>query len=933
MQNKINTKPSRILIILALATLVLVACNGPDDREMLQTAKNYLGEQKIREAAIELRDTLKKNPSNGEARYLLGQINLDIGDNAAAEKEFRYAHKAGWQEEETQIGLARALINARKFQELLDKVEIKENYSPTVRANLYGLRAEAQVGLSKVDQAMETLATGAGIDENALYQLKTTIQLRLINGDLEGATRKMKQAISVHPDNPELLLMSAIMAIQGKNQASAMQAYQKVIDQDPAKIFTVYGRKARLGLARLEILEKNLAQAQSTLEPLVEMNDNNLETTYLTGMLAFSKGNYDSAEELLLKILKVAPEHSQTQLLFGLVNYAQQDYEQAAYYIAKYVNAVPENLGARKLLGRTYIMLGQQNEAQATLQTGLKNDAEDAELLALVGLSKLQGGDIASGITGLEHALQVNPENPSLRTELAKAYISAGETDHAIQQLQAILVDGGEEQQQTKKLLVTAYLRAKNFDQAINTALEMLTMNPKDPGVLTLVANVFIASDNKTEARKYFIQALQIEPKFVPATLSLARLEETENHYAEAIALYKGIIDADMESVAPFLALARLAESQGKKDEMFNWLNQARDRAPKDINSRVMLAEYYLRENQIEKAELMIKEAINIGPRQPMISALQSRILMADKRYNEALPILNELISRTPESVFTRALLGETYMKLGQTKDARRQLEIIFEKQPDYAPALILMVSVELQLGHYQQAQKYAEQIQKTQPNLYMGYELAGDVRIAKKEHAEAKTAYTQARDLKPSATLAIKISETLKRLGNQEKAPEALLAWLNDHPNDVSPLQFLGTTYQDIGQNDKAILAYEKVLVVQPDNVVSLNNLAWLYSLSNDPKALELAERAYQVYPDNVGIQDTYGWLLVQHGQADKGRRLLKQAMEKLSEVSEVRYHYAVALLKSGEKTEAHQRLNKLLQSEDSFEGKQDIKALLDEQ
>ena len=106
MQNKTNSRAWSILIIQALTMLTLVACNSPDDRQMVQTARNYLGEQKIQEAVLELRGALQQNPDNGEARYLLGQINLDIGDSAAAEKEFRRASKAGWQEEEAQIGRA-----------------------------------------------------------------------------------------------------------------------------------------------------------------------------------------------------------------------------------------------------------------------------------------------------------------------------------------------------------------------------------------------------------------------------------------------------------------------------------------------------------------------------------------------------------------------------------------------------------------------------------------------------------------------------------------------------------------------------------------------------------------------------------------------------------------------------------------------------------
>ena len=930
MKNRSKTRAWTRHFILALTTLAHVAC-GPDidDQQLVQTARSYLDENKIREAALELKNALQENPDNAEARYLLGQINLDIGDMASAEKEFRRAARAGWDEEQAQTGLARALINSNAFQKMIDEVEIKDSYSATARANLYGLRALAHAGLGQLDQARETLAVGAAIDANALQILKTSSRLQLASGDTQDAASTLQQALTAYPDNPELLLLSAITAIQANDQAGAMAAYRNVIDQDSAKLITVYGRQARLGLARLQILDKDLEQAQSTLAPLFKRNANDPETNYLGGMLAFEQGNLDLAEERLLKVLKVAPDHAQTQLLFGTVSYAQKDYEQAAYYIAKYVSAVPENLGARKLLGRTYMMLGQHDEAQAVLQPGLKESADDAELLALVGLSRLQGGMTASGIEGLEKAVKAAPDSAAIRGELAKAYLSSGDTDSAILELNTLLAEG-DGQEQTETLLVLAHLRAGNTDQAIDTVLKMLARKPEDPAVLALVGNVFAASDDKTEARKYFNKALQVQPGFVPATMSLARLEELEGNPEAAADLYKSRVDSGAESLGPLLALARLAETRGNTQEMLDWLEKARQQAPQDIKPRVMLAEYYLREKQPKKADLLVKEAVKIAPRQPILLALQGRVLMAEGQYNKALSPLNKLVTRAPDSVFARALLAETYLALGQIKDARRQLGIALEKQSYYVPALLLMARAELQSGQYEQALEYANQVQKAQPDLYLGYELAGDASMAGKNYAEAKVAYTQAWERKPSTTLAIKLSGASKRSGKPEEAVKALLAWLKDHPDDARARQFLGTTYQDMGQNNKATQAYEKVLALEPDNVVALNNLAWQYSLDKNPKALGLAERAHQINSEDAGIQDTYGWILVQQGQVDKGRRLLKQALKTLPDVPEVRYHYAVALLKSGEEKEARQMLGKLLEKYSSFDGREEAEQLM---
>ena len=303
---------------------------------------------------------------------------------------------------------------------------------------------------------------------------------------------------------------------------------------------------------------------------------------------------------------------------------------------------------------------------------------------------------------------------------------------------------------------------------------------------------------------------------------------------------------------------------------------------------------------------------------------------MAEGQHNKALSLLNELVVREPESVYVRTLLAKAYYYLQQHTDVRRQLGIVLEKQPYYSPALVLMATLELQAANYDQAYKYAMEIQKVQPDLYMGYELAGNALMAKKDHVGAKFNYEKALKYNQTTDLVIKLSEASARSGKFEEGTKPLLAWLSDHPKDSRVLQFLGMAYQNMKRNDKAIETYEKVLTIQPDNVVVLNNLAWLYSLAKNPKALELAERAYQASPDDIGVQDTYGWLLVQQGQAEKGLQLLEQVIIILPGVPEVQYHYAVALMKSGEKEKARKILIELLEGGKSFEGRDDAQALL---
>ncbi|MDH5387395.1 MAG: PEP-CTERM system TPR-repeat protein PrsT [Gammaproteobacteria bacterium] len=917
-------------LFILITVLTLLGC-GPDvnDQQMVQTAKTYLEQNKLREAALELKNALQSNPDNPEARYLLGIINLDVGDAASAEKEFRRAADAGWQEGLCRTGQARAMIYNREFQNVIDEIKVKDDYQASTRANLYALHALAKASLGNIDQAIEILDTATEIDKNAFHVLKSAIEIHLAKNHIEHATDILNKALLSYEKNPEILLLSAAISIRSKNFAKASNAYKEVIKHDSDKLVTIYGRQARLALARLEILNKELDNATTTLLPLFRQNTNDPETNFVGGLLAFEQGNLSLAEERLLTVLKSAPVHAPTQLLLGTVNYAQEDYEQSAYYIAKYVTAVPDNLAARKLLGQSYIKLGQHTEAQATLQPGLDAGSNDAELLALVGLSQLQAGNFASGIDDLQKAVKSAPENLTLRSELAKAYITAGETENAVKELNALLAKEGNKRQ-AEALLVSAHIKAEQYDKAIDVVLNMLQEIPNDPAVLSLAGTVFVLSNDKPEARKYFIKALQIKPDHVPATMLLAKLEEIEGHPAQAETLYKKLADLNKEDIAPLMALARLADIQNKTDKMLEWLEMARVATSTDIRPHKILAEYYLREKQLAKVDSLIREALKITPRDNTLLLLQAKLQIAENQNNKALSTLNELITRSPKSSLARTMLVEVYLKLDQPSDARRQLDIVLENQPYYLPALILMANLELQSGNYVNALVFAEKIQKIKPDLYLGFELAGDASMMKKDFVAAKHNYEQALQHNKSSELAIKLSETSARTGNFEAATKPLLTWLSDHPNEARVLQFLGAAYQNMKQDKKAADTYEKVLEIQSDNVVALNNLAWLYSLVDNPKSLELAERAYNINPNDAGIQDTYGWAMVQQGQANKGRQILEQAMKSLSKVPEVQYHYAVSLLKSGEEKEARIILEKLLKSSSSFVGREEAEQLI---
>ncbi len=98
------------------------------------------------------------------------------------------------------------------------------------------------------------------------------------------------------------------------------------------------------------------------------------------------------------------------------------------------------------------------------------------------------------------------------------------------------------------------------------------------------------------------------------------------------------------------------------------------------------------------------------------------------------------------------------------------------------------------------------------------------------------------------------------------------------------------------------------------------MNNLAWHYAMRGDDRAVELARQAHALAPENGSITDTLGWILAEKGSFAEAVPLLREAVQRLPDNAEVRFHLASALIGVGAKDEAKKILEGLLSSGQAF-------------
>ena len=118
----------------------------------------------------------------------------------------------------------------------------------------------------------------------------------------------------------------------------------------------------------------------------------------------------------------------------------------------------------------------------------------------------------------------------------------------------------------------------------------------------------------------------------------------------------------------------------------------------------------------------------------------------------------------------------------------------------------------------------------------------------------------------------------------------------------------------QSKGDNAKAEEFYKKALQLDPAQVLSSNNLAYLMVTrgENVDAALTLAQTARRGAPNSPDTADTLAWVYYNKGRYGSARDLLEDAVKQAPQSASLQYHLGMTYSKLGDKTQAMQHLKK---------------------
>lgn len=132
-----------------------------------------------------------------------------------------------------------------------------------------------------------------------------------------------------------------------------------------------------------------------------------------------------------------------------------------------------------------------------------------------------------------------------------------------------------------------------------------------------------------------------------------------------------------------------------------------------------------------------------------------------------------------------------------------------------------------------------------------------------------------------------------------------------------------VGMLYQMQGHTADAQKAFERVIQIDPRAAVAANNLAWIYGENggNLDEALQLAQTAKAVLPEQPEVDDTLGWIYYKKDLLPLAVAALKLSVDHDPRNHLAQFHLGMAYAKSGDKIRAKQALEAALQLRPDFE------------
>jgi cellulose synthase operon protein C len=913
-----------LALMLALSVFAPGARAARDAQSFYIDAQAQIAKGDYKTAIISLRNAIKANPNDASLRLQLADVYMRLENYPAVEAWARLARQVGGSEDQVDPLLARAMVLEYRYSALIQSMETGSR-APAAEAAVRVSLAIAHIMRGDVDVGEQLLVDAQRLDPDTPQLPLGVARLKMARGDLAGAEAQIALAKAAEPgriaSDHVMRLESEILDLKG-DRDGALAIVNDLLVQNPDDLPTIVTH------ADLLIGRNDFVGAQKDVDHALALAPGSITPSYLNALLLTRRGEYKQADEILTAISQYFDALPSGYYLQGLVKYQLDQHSVATDALLHSLGRRHNDPAAIRLLAS--MALGDHNADRAIelLRPVVEADPADTQSIATLARAYIATGRQDMAVELYQKAAAADPDDPKQQAAAALMSIGYGNAALGYRELErmAMTAKGVDV---AGPIVVLRHLRDGDVDKAEAVAQTMVEDGKNDLVALNVLGEVRLAQFRFSDAETIFKRIVAADANFVDARSNLARTYAVTNRPDDAKRTYEKVVAQRPNYLPALFALADLAEAANDVDEAADRLRQAIAAAPGDRDPGLRLISLYARHKDWARATQAAKDLVAAFPRDPqaidMLASVRADSGDGAGAVSEYF-VLTQLYPRTP-AIFRR--YANFQANAGDHDGARASLDKALVLAPDDVSLMHDVVTFDFTFNGIDAALKSARSVAPSQPAI--SDLLVADVLVRAGRQDEAVAILTRGQNAHPTAGIAIRLASLTYGEGKHADAEQLLAAWIEKHGDAIDVPLALAGLYELDRDDDKAQALYELVLKRVPTHPIAVNNLAAIYARKHDPRANELARKAFRLLPGGA-TADTLGWTLLGAGDAAAGLPFLQDAAGEMPRDMSVQYHLAVALDATGDTAHARALLERVVNSNATFDGKDDAKRRLGE-
>jgi tetratricopeptide (TPR) repeat protein len=702
---------------------------------------------------------------------------------------------------------------------------------------------------------------------------------------------ELRETVRLDPANHEAKLEFSQLAILAGEKEEALLQSSSVVEADPSNVHAYLVRGQALD--SLDRRDDALASYEEALAVAPED-----ETAMRVVAKARSqREKYQESEELYTKLVELYPSY-ENYLAMGRMLRKQGpgrvDDHEAVLKKALELAEGEDRTEAYTYLASFYYRLDRKDETFALLENGVATEEDNLDLIYLLARLHRGEGNKAQADELLEKSAEARPDDPDVHLVLSSYRARNGDYEGALAAAEkALELDPDHKTAKLRKAEVLLELGLKDeregaVEEARAIVDGVLASEPSDPWALMADAKLKLSAGQVAAAAAALRAGVDARPNWAQGRYMLGAVMTVQQDYsgarselARALEIDAGLLDAK----------GVLAQVHFKLGEWTYCIERGREylrEKPEDGKIHLLVAQSLLRLGNLEEAQEEL----------------------------EAIPEEN----RDGEILYA---LGRIQMGRRNPEAAREYLLAAYELMPGNPEILQNLIAIERRQGLLEESKARVEAALEAEPENGKLHQLAGVLAMIEGRPDDAEASLRKAIELDPDDPSGYqRLARYYARTGRLEETARTYEKALEVNPDQGQLHHFLGVLYELSGDRERAIERYEEAIRLGPELAEAKNNLAYIYADSgqNLDRALDLAQDAKALLPDNPSVADTLGWVLFKRGVPSAAIGYLKEAEAATkpndASLGVVRFHLAQAYEANGEAEYALAALDRALET-----------------